>query len=150
MGSLDEVLRGKQERIDEFHRLQSGRTALLVIDMQLGFLEPGAALEVSPGRAIIPNVQRLVETCRQQGVPVVFTEFVYSTGKHRLPVASVVALGSGAGGVRGERRQPLAQPREPGALGPHLRGVLLHPLLRFGDLRGWGNAQAAAEVWGLA
>jgi ureidoacrylate peracid hydrolase len=47
--------------------------------MQRGFPEPGAALEVSPGRAIIPNVQRLVETCRQQGVPVVFTEFVYST-----------------------------------------------------------------------
>src|SRR5262249_55391754 len=39
----------------------------------------GAALEVSPGRAIIPNVCSLIETCRGRGVPVVFTAFVYST-----------------------------------------------------------------------
>jgi ureidoacrylate peracid hydrolase len=68
----------KQDRIDERHRLERGRTALLVIDMQRGFLDPGAALEVPPGRDIIPNVQRLVEVCRRSGVPVVFTEFVYS------------------------------------------------------------------------
>jgi nicotinamidase-related amidase len=75
----DEILRAKQGRIDELHRLQPGRTALLVVDMQRGFLEPGAALEVPPGRAIIPNLRRLVEACRRQRVPVIFTEFVYST-----------------------------------------------------------------------
>jgi nicotinamidase-related amidase len=74
----EEALRVKQERVDELHRLEPGRTALLVIDMQRGFLDPGAALEVPPGRAIIPNLQRLVEACRGRGVPVVFTEFVYS------------------------------------------------------------------------
>src|SRR5262249_14554787 len=73
-----EVLRVRQERIDERHRLEPGRTAVLVIDMQRGFLEPGAALEVPPGRDIIPNLQRLIEACRRNGVPVVFTEFVYS------------------------------------------------------------------------
>ncbi len=75
---LDESLRARQQRIDDLHRLEPGRTALLVIDMQRGFLEPGAALEVPPGRAIIPNLQRLVEACRRQGVPVIFTEFVYA------------------------------------------------------------------------
>ena len=75
---LEDVLRAKQERIDELHRLQPGRTALLVIDMQRGFLEPGAALEVPPGRAIIGNLQRLLETCRRKAVPVIFTEFVYA------------------------------------------------------------------------
>src|SRR5215467_3845942 len=79
MPSLDEVLRVRQERIDELHGLQPGRTALLVVDMQRGFLEPGAALEVPPGREIIPNLKRLIETCRGQKVPVLFTEFVYST-----------------------------------------------------------------------
>jgi ureidoacrylate peracid hydrolase len=76
---LDEILRAKQERIDALHRLQPGRTALLVVDMQRGFLEPGAALEVPPGRAIIPTLQRLIEACRRHRVPVVFTEFIYST-----------------------------------------------------------------------
>ena len=78
MSDLDEVLHLKQERIDQLHRCRPGRTALLVIDMQHGFLDPGAALDVPQGREIIPNVRRLVDACRQKGVPVVFTEFVYT------------------------------------------------------------------------
>jgi len=79
MPSLEELLHANQERIDRLHRFQPGRTAVLVIDMQRGFLDAGAALEVAPGRAIVPNVRRLVEVCRQKGVPVVFTEYVYSS-----------------------------------------------------------------------
>lgn len=77
MVDLDELLRARQERIDERHRLEPGRTALLVIDMQRGFLERGAALEVPEGRAILPNLRRLIDACRERGVPVIFTEFVY-------------------------------------------------------------------------
>jgi nicotinamidase-related amidase len=79
MPVFDEILHARQERIDELHRLRTGRTALLVIDMQRGFLEPGAALEVPAGRTIIPNLQRLVEACRQRSIPVIFTQFVYTT-----------------------------------------------------------------------
>jgi len=79
MTDLNGIPRASQERIDELHRCRAGRTALLVIDMQRGFLEPGAALEVPPGRAIIPNLRRLLELCRVRRVPVIFTEFVYST-----------------------------------------------------------------------
>jgi ureidoacrylate peracid hydrolase len=79
MSDLDEILHLKQERIDQLHRCRPGRTALLVIDMQHGFLDPGAALEVPQGREIIPNVRRLLDACRDRGVPVVFTEFVYTT-----------------------------------------------------------------------
>jgi ureidoacrylate peracid hydrolase len=52
---------------------------LLVIDMQHGFLDEGASLEVPQGRAVLPNVKRLVEACRNANIQVVFTEFVYST-----------------------------------------------------------------------
>jgi biuret amidohydrolase len=79
MPTLDEILHARQERIDELHRLQPGRTALLVVDMQRGFLEPGAALELPAGRAIIPSVRKLIETCRQRRVTVIFTQFVYAT-----------------------------------------------------------------------
>src|SRR5256885_5798104 len=105
MSSLDEILRVRQERIDELHCLQPGRTALLVVDMQRGFLEPGATLEVPPGRAIIPNLQRLIETCRRQKVPILFTEFVYSPavpclrgdpfGPEHLPACPGQATGFG-------------------------------------------------------
>ena len=78
MAPLEEVLHAKQERIDGLHRLETGRTALLVIDMQRGFLEPGAALEVPQGRDIIPSLRRLIAVCRRNRVPVVFTGFVYS------------------------------------------------------------------------
>jgi nicotinamidase-related amidase len=77
MPTVEELLRAKEERIDALHRPEPGRTALLVVDMQRGFLEPGAALEVPPGRAIIPAVRRLIDGCRQKRIPVVFTEFVY-------------------------------------------------------------------------
>ena len=65
-------------RIEELHHLLPGKTALLVIDMQHGFLDEGASLEVAAGRAIVPNVRRLVEAFRDAGAPVVFTEFVYA------------------------------------------------------------------------
>jgi len=73
----DESLPNVQERIDRLHRFQPGRTALVVVDMQHGFLDPGAALEVPAGREIVPNVRRLIDACRQKQVPVVFTQFVY-------------------------------------------------------------------------
>ena len=68
----------KAARVAESHRCDPKRTALLVIDMQRAFLEEGAALEVPEGRAIVPAIARLVETCRSVDVPVIFTQYVYS------------------------------------------------------------------------
>jgi ureidoacrylate peracid hydrolase len=52
--------------------------ALIIVDMQEGFLNEGAAMEVGSGRAIIPNIQRLINCCRNADVPVIYTRFVYS------------------------------------------------------------------------
>ena len=65
-------------RIEEIHRLVPGKSALLVIDMQRGFLDEGASLEVAAGREIIPCISRLVDAFRAKGAPVIFTEFVYA------------------------------------------------------------------------
>ncbi|HET7874309.1 MAG TPA: isochorismatase family cysteine hydrolase [Methylomirabilota bacterium] len=59
-------------------RLDPGRTALLVVDMQRAFLEPGQAMEVPPAREIVPRVQELLAIFREKALPVVFTEFTYS------------------------------------------------------------------------
>ncbi len=77
--SMEQILKARQERIDTLHEIQRDRTALLVSDMQRGFLEPGAALEVPPGRELIPCIKQLVDCCREISVPVIFTEFVYSS-----------------------------------------------------------------------
>lgn len=78
MSNPQEVMQAKVARVDESHRLRAGRSALLVVDMQHGFLDEGASLEVPAGRAVIPNIKRLIDACRASKVPVIFTEFVYA------------------------------------------------------------------------
>jgi biuret amidohydrolase len=105
MFDVEQLLHAKQERIDQLHRCRAGQTALLVIDMQRGFLEPGAALEVPQGREIIPNIRRLIEICRARAIPVLHTQFVYSAavpclrgdpfGPEHLPASSGAAIGFG-------------------------------------------------------
>ena len=69
------------DRRETFERVlvpERGRTALLVVDMQRGFLEPGEAMEVAPARAAIPAIRSLLAAFRARSLPVVFTEFTYS------------------------------------------------------------------------
>ena len=47
---LEEILKSKHAGIEQSHRVARATTALLVIDMQHGFLEPGASLEVPSRR----------------------------------------------------------------------------------------------------
>jgi len=58
--------------------LEPGRTALLVVDMQRAFVEPGQAMEVPPARDVIPRIQELLTIFREKRLPVIFTEFTYS------------------------------------------------------------------------
>jgi biuret amidohydrolase len=99
------LLRAKAERIEQTHAVVPATTALLVIDMQHAFLDPGASLEVPRGRDILPNIARLVDACRAAGIRVAFTEFVYSPlvaclrgdpfGPEHLPAAAGAATGFG-------------------------------------------------------
>jgi ureidoacrylate peracid hydrolase len=95
----------KLRRIEETHRLSPGNCALIVVDMQHGFLDEGASLEVPRGRIVLPNVVRLVEACRAKQIPVIFTEFVYAAsipclrgdpfGPEHLPTAAGKPTGYG-------------------------------------------------------
>jgi nicotinamidase-related amidase len=51
---------------------QPGKTALLVVDMQRGFLDPGEAMEVPPARDIIPQIRTLLDLFREKQLPVLF------------------------------------------------------------------------------
>src|SRR5437867_11177551 len=63
---------------EEALKLEPGKTALLVVDMQRAFLDPGEAMEVPPARDIVPQIQALLDLFRGKRLPVVFTEFTYS------------------------------------------------------------------------
>ena len=68
----------RAETFEQLLRLEPGRTALLVVDMQRGFLDPGAAMEVPEARAIVPVVADLIARFRAVRLPVAFSQFVYS------------------------------------------------------------------------
>jgi nicotinamidase-related amidase len=69
---------GRRETFERELSPEPGRTALVVVDMQRGFLDPGEAMEVPPARETVPVLQTLLELFRARRLPVAFTEFVYS------------------------------------------------------------------------
>jgi nicotinamidase-related amidase len=69
------------ERIRPFNqhemRLVPSKAALLVVDMQRFFLDPGSPTFTEGGIAILPNAQRLVAAFREAGRPLIFTRHVH-------------------------------------------------------------------------
>ncbi|ESX98685.1 MULTISPECIES: isochorismatase family protein [unclassified Mesorhizobium] len=63
---------------DEPWPFDKPRAALLVIDMQSDFVDEGAVMEVAMARHRIPAMRQVVELCRAQGVPVIYTQHVLS------------------------------------------------------------------------
>ncbi|MDO8476519.1 MAG: isochorismatase family cysteine hydrolase [Candidatus Rokubacteria bacterium] len=68
----------RTEAFEAALNLAPGKTALLVVDMQRGFLDPGEAMEVPPARDIIPRIRTLLDLFREKRLPDLFTEFTYS------------------------------------------------------------------------
>ncbi len=58
-------------------RLDTGKSALLVIDMQEFFLDPQSPTFTCGGQVILPNVKRLVDAFRAAKRPVIFTRHVH-------------------------------------------------------------------------
>ena len=54
--------------------LDPARTAVVVIDMQRDFLDPGAPVATPGGLALIPRINRLTARARALGMPVIFTQ----------------------------------------------------------------------------
>jgi ureidoacrylate peracid hydrolase len=68
-------LRGKEHCFEDF---DPARTALLVVDMQNGFLMPGVAHALCENaQEIVPNINRLARAARAAGATVVWIQAVY-------------------------------------------------------------------------
>jgi nicotinamidase-related amidase len=61
-------------------QLDVAASVLLVVDMQVFFLDPASPTYTCGGTAIIPTVQRLVSAFRRAGRPVIFTKHVHHPG----------------------------------------------------------------------
>ncbi|OPK10200.1 cysteine hydrolase family protein [Pseudomonas sp. VI4.1] len=77
---IDPVIRARYQALKggrefAFTRIETYRTALLVIDMQNGFVEEGALLEVPAARGIVENINALSVALRHAGGLSVFFRF---------------------------------------------------------------------------
>ena len=73
----------RAEAFEAALKLEPGRSALVVVDMQRAFLDQGEAMEVPAARDIVPQIRALLDLFRSKHLPVIFTEFTYS---ERVPV----------------------------------------------------------------
>jgi nicotinamidase-related amidase len=73
-------------------------TALLIIDMQRGFVTEGSPLEVPMARAQVPVIGRALEEFRKRGLPVVYTRFVVRPD-HYVPFYRTIASQRGLDAV---------------------------------------------------
>jgi ureidoacrylate peracid hydrolase len=69
---LRERVAHRRGRMHVFDPIDPARTALLVVDMQNYFLEPGQACEIPAAREIVPNINRLARQARAAGATVVW------------------------------------------------------------------------------
>ncbi len=76
MYTHEELVARKLLHINEVHRMEPKRTALIVVDMQRSFMDPDASLYVPTSWDILPPIKKMVEYCRKMTIPVIFTEFV--------------------------------------------------------------------------
>lgn len=66
--------RGGRPRL--FEAVDPARTAHVVIDMQNGFVEPGATVEIATAREIVPAINRISRAVRGAGGINIFVQFV--------------------------------------------------------------------------
>ena len=77
--AIDISLR-RRGAVQPFATIAPLKTALLVVDMQTGFVAPGAVAEIPVAREIVPNINRLANALRQAGGTIVWIVSTYGQG----------------------------------------------------------------------
>jgi nicotinamidase-related amidase len=62
-------------------KIQASNTALLIIDMERDFVDPGAVQETPGGRDLVPRINRLSCWARDHAIPVIFTHEMHRSDK---------------------------------------------------------------------
>jgi ureidoacrylate peracid hydrolase len=77
--AIDISLR-RRGQVQPFDTIEPRKTALLVVDMQTGFVAPGAVAEIVAAREIVPNINRLASALRRAGGTIVWIVSTYGPG----------------------------------------------------------------------
>ncbi|CAB4530327.1 MAG: isochorismatase family protein [Actinobacteria bacterium] len=68
---IDRVM-ARRKKFHWFDSLESSKTALVVIDMQNTFCEPGSPAEVPQSRGIVEPINKFTEALRKKKVPIIW------------------------------------------------------------------------------
>ena len=71
------------------------KAALLIIDMQKGFVEPGAALCVPTAKATIPAINSVIDKCRAEGAKIIWVKREYAADGSDVEIPRRKALEEG-------------------------------------------------------
>ena len=71
--ALERVIK-RRGHLHMFERLESAKTAHVVVDLQVGFMGPGQPTEIPTAREIVPNVNRISRALRRCGGTNVFVQ----------------------------------------------------------------------------
>lgn len=80
--AIDISLR-RRGAVQPFATIEPLKTALLVVDMQTGFVAPGGVAEIPVAREIVPNINRLANALRRAGGTIVWIVSTYGPGAER-------------------------------------------------------------------
>ncbi len=69
-------VKGLRDGLHMFSKLDPARTAHIIVDLQNGFVEPGALIEIPVARDIIPNVNAICSAVRAAGGLNVFIRYL--------------------------------------------------------------------------
>lgn len=106
-----ERVRSRRGGEPAFASITPKRTALIVVDLQNGFMAPGQPAEMPTARAIVPNVNRLAAATRSAGGIVVWIKNTYDA---EAAMTWSVWRGHFATGEWGQRMEQAFTPGDPG------------------------------------
>ncbi|MSP51378.1 MAG: cysteine hydrolase [Alphaproteobacteria bacterium] len=79
---IDRVL-ARRGRVHLFDSLDPEKTALVIVDMQNTFVEPGAPAEVPIARDVVPAINELATKLRKRGVTVIWVNHANNGRGHK-------------------------------------------------------------------
>ena len=69
-------VKGLRDGLHMFSKLDPSRTAHIIVDLQNGFMDPGALVEIPVARDIVPNVNAICEALRAAGGVNIFIRYL--------------------------------------------------------------------------
>jgi ureidoacrylate peracid hydrolase len=79
---VDERSLQRRGRVKIFDSIDPARTAHIIVDLQNGFMAPGAISEIGTAREIVPNVNSISAACRSAGALNVFLQHTIDAKAH--------------------------------------------------------------------